>query len=112
MDNPHPTVIETHDLSKSYNGTMVLKSLNLNVSQHSIFGFLGPNGAGKTTTIRLLLGLARPSAGSASIFGEDIVRRSTEVRQRVGYLAQEPHYYDHMTARETLHRRSNHAVCR
>jgi len=71
-------------------------------ARHSIFGFLGPNGAGKTTTIKLLLGLTRPSGGHGAIFGQDMVRDSLAIRTRVGYLAQDPRYYDHMTARETL----------
>jgi ABC-2 type transport system ATP-binding protein len=102
MNETKPHVIETQGLSKFYKGTNALKGLNLKVQKNSIFGFLGPNGAGKTTTIRLLLGLAKPSAGSASVFGKDIVREGVAIRQRVGYLAQEPHYYDHLTARETL----------
>ena len=72
------------------------------MAQHSIFGFLGPNGAGKTTAIKLLLGLARPIGGSGSIFGYDIQRQSVEIRQRVVYLAQDPRYYESMTARDTL----------
>lgn len=95
-------VIETHGLSKTYKGVQALKSLNLQVHPNSIFGFLGPNGAGKTTTIKLLLGLARPTAGSASVFGHDIVHDNVEIRKRVGYLAQDPRYYEYMTARETL----------
>jgi ABC-type lipoprotein export system ATPase subunit len=63
---------------------------------------LGPNGAGKTTSIRLLLGLNRPTAGGGTIFGHDIVEDSLEIRKRVGYLAQHPHFYDEMTAREIL----------
>jgi ABC-2 type transport system ATP-binding protein len=95
-------VIETQGLSKSFGDTEALKSLNLKVSKNSIFGFLGPNGAGKTTTIKLLLGLTRPTAGGATVFGHDITRDSIDVRSRVGYLAQVPSYYMHMTARETL----------
>ncbi len=95
-------VIETQGLSKSFGDTEALKSLNLKVPKNSIFGFLGPNGAGKTTTIKLLLGLIRPTAGGATVFGHDITRDSIEVRSRVGYLAQVPSYYMHMTARETL----------
>jgi ABC-2 type transport system ATP-binding protein len=102
MDSPNSLVIETHNLSKAYKGTQALKSLNLSVKQHSIFGFLGPNGAGKTTTIKLLLGLARPTGGSANVFGMDIGRESVEIRKRIGYLAQDPRYYEHFTARETL----------
>jgi ABC-2 type transport system ATP-binding protein len=99
---PNELVIDTKDLSKSYNGTAVLDSLNLQVPKNSIFGFLGPNGAGKTTTIKLLLGLTRPTAGGGAIFGQDIVQESVGIRQRIGYLAQDPRFYEHMTARETL----------
>jgi ABC-2 type transport system ATP-binding protein len=95
-------VIETHGLSKTFKNVQALKSLDLNVARHSIFGFLGPNGAGKTTTIKLLLGLARPTGGSGSMFGYDIQRQSVKIRRRVGYLAQDPRYYESMTARDTL----------
>ncbi len=98
-----PLVIETHGLSKTYKDVRALKSLDLRVPEHSIFGFLGPNGAGKTTTIKLLLGLARPTDGSGEIFGCDIVKESVEIRRRLGYLAQDPRYYEYMTARQTLH---------
>ncbi len=95
-------VIDTHGLTKTFKGVEALRSLDLKVRRNSIFGFLGPNGAGKTTTIKLLLGLARPTSGSGTLFGHDIVRDSVEIRRRVGYLAQDPRYYDYMTARETL----------
>jgi ABC-2 type transport system ATP-binding protein len=102
MKNSSNLVIETHGLSKAYKNVQALKSLDLKVAQHSIFGFLGPNGAGKTTTIKLLLGLARPTSGTGSIFGCDIQRQSVQIRRRVGYLAQDPRYYESMTARDTL----------
>ena len=102
MNISTPFVIETHALGKTYKNIQALHSLDLKVHQNSIFGFLGPNGAGKTTTIKLMLGLIRPSAGSASVFGMDIIRQSVEIRARVGYLPQEPHFYEHMTARQTL----------
>jgi ABC-2 type transport system ATP-binding protein len=95
-------VIVTQGLSKSYRGVAALDDLALNVPRHSIFGFLGPNGAGKTTTIKLLLGLTRPTRGSANVIGHDAVEESLAIRQRVGYLAQQPQFYDHLTARETL----------
>ena len=101
-ENSNRTVVRTDGLSKSYKGVDALKGLDLDVSEHSIFGFLGPNGAGKTTTIKLLLGLARPTAGTATVFGRDIVEDSLDIRRRIGYLAQDPRYYDHMTARETM----------
>jgi ABC-2 type transport system ATP-binding protein len=102
MDTSNSLVIETHNLSKTYKEVQALKDLNLTVKQHSIFGFLGPNGAGKTTTIKLLLGLARPTGGSARVFGKDIQSESVSIRKRVGYLAQDPRFYEQMTARQTL----------
>jgi ABC-2 type transport system ATP-binding protein len=102
MDTKNTLVIETQNLCKTYKKIHALCSLSLQVPQHSIFGFLGPNGAGKTTTIKLLLGLARPTSGSGKIFGQDIVKESVKIRKRVGYLAQDPRYYEYMTARETL----------
>jgi len=99
---PSEFVIDTKGLSKTYNGVVALDSLNLQVPKNSIFGFLGPNGAGKTTAMKLLLGLTRPTSGGGSIFGQDIVHDSVEIRKRVGYLAQDPRFYEHMTARETL----------
>ena len=95
-------VIETRGLSKNYKGVQALKPLDLTVAQNTICGFLGPNGAGKTTTIKLLLGLARPTGGSGYMFGKDIENENDEIRRRVGYLSQDPRYYDYMTARETL----------
>jgi len=96
-------VIETRGLSKSFKGVEALKSLDLHVHKNSIFGFLGPNGAGKTTTIKLLLGLIRPTAGSAAVFGLDMQRDSVAIRSRIGYLPQDPRFYEHMSAREVLH---------
>jgi ABC-2 type transport system ATP-binding protein len=95
-------VIHTKGLTKSYKGVDALKSLDLSVPRNSICGFLGPNGAGKTTTIKLLLGLIRPSGGLATVFGLDIRRDSVAIRDRIGYLPQEPRYYEHMTARQIL----------
>ena len=105
MNTPHyvtETVIETHGLSKSYKGVLALKALDLQVQEHSICGFLGPNGAGKTTTIKRLLGLAQPTGSSGRVFGKDILRENDEIRRRVGYLSQDPRFYEYMTARETL----------
>jgi len=64
------------------------------VQQNSIFGFLGPNGEGKTTTIRLLLGLTHPTTGGGTMCGHDIVHDRLEVRQKIGYLAQNPRFGD------------------
>ena len=102
MNDSTPWVIETDGLSKSYRNVSALKPLGLKVARNSIFGFLGPNGAGKTTTIKLLLGLSKPTGGTARVFGKDISREGDEIRRRIGYLAQDPRYYEYMTARETL----------
>ena len=96
------TIVRTENLTKTYDDVDVVGHLDLAVPRHSIFGFLGPNGAGKTTTMKMLLGLIRPSAGSGTIFGLDIERESPTIRSRVGYLPQDPRFYEHMTARETL----------
>jgi ABC-2 type transport system ATP-binding protein len=94
--------IETRGLGKTFGKVQALKSLELKVQRNTICGFLGPNGAGKTTAIKLLLGLARPTAGEGRVFGKDIRTESEEIRRHVGYLAQDPRYYEYMTARETL----------
>lgn len=95
-------IIETKGLTKTYPTGTALRELSLQVPQNAVFGFLGPNGAGKSTTMKLLLGLMRPTSGGGAIFGRDIVRESVQIRERVGYLAQDPRFYNHMTARETL----------
>jgi ABC-2 type transport system ATP-binding protein len=97
-----PNVIETTALTKSFGSTIALRGVDLAVPQNSIVGFLGPNGAGKTTAIKILLGLGRPTSGTAEVFGLDSVTDSRTIRSRVGYLAQDPRFYPHMTARETL----------
>ena len=96
------SVISTQNLGKVYGDVVALDSLTLNVPANSIFAFLGPNGAGKTTTIKLLLGLTRPTSGSGTVLGRDVVNDSDEVRRRIGYLAQQPKFYKEMSARETL----------
>ena len=95
-------VIETRGLSKTFGAVQALRGVDLRVPRHSIFGFLGPNGAGKTTLMKLLLGLSRPTTGTGAIFGHDIVAESVAIRERIGYLAQQPRFIESMTARENL----------
>jgi ABC-2 type transport system ATP-binding protein len=102
MSEINELVISTDKLTKAYNGNPVLKSLDLKVPKHSIFGFLGPNGAGKTTTIKLILGLIKPTSGTCTVFGMDAAKKNIEIRHRIWYLAQDPRYYENMSARETL----------
>ena len=77
-----------------------LKKLHLEIQQGEVFGFLGPNGAGKTTTLKLLMGLIFPTAGTARILGKDW--RDSGVRASVGFLPEQPYFYDHLTPVELL----------
>jgi len=77
-----------------------LKPLHLQVEDGEVFGFLGPNGAGKTTTLKLLMGLVFPSAGSARILGMDFA--DPRVKAQIGFLPEQPYFYDYLTARELL----------
>jgi ABC-2 type transport system ATP-binding protein len=102
MNQPDKFVIETDGLSKSFGDVQALQDVNLSVPRHSIFGFLGPNGSGKTTLMKVLLGLSRVTSGNGTIFGHDIVTESVAIRERIGYLPQQPRFIEHMTARENL----------
>lgn len=91
--------IETSDLRKSYDGVEALRGLSLQVPTGSIFGFLGRNGAGKTTTIKILLGLAQPTGGTARVFSLacDTQASSVEIRRRTGFVSDEKDLIEHMT---------------
>lgn len=97
--------IEIKGLSKQFVGKKrqkveALKGLTLQIEQGEVFGFLGPNGAGKSTTIKCLMGLIRPTSGTASIMGEPIGSEAS--RRNVGYLPENPAFYDYLTAEEYL----------
>jgi len=94
--------IRTQSLSKRYGDTLALDALDLEVREGEVYGYLGPNGAGKTTTIRLLLGLHRPSGGSAQLFGIDCWRDPVRAHHRVAYVAGEPFLWPSLTGAETL----------
>src|SRR5438477_8499694 len=102
-----PTVIEIDRLTKEYEAgflrkrkTRALDTLSLTVEKGQIFGFLGANGAGKTTTLKLLMRLIYPTSGTARILGHDISNIS--MHARIGYLPENPYFYDYLTAREFL----------
>lgn len=99
MDQP---AIFCEKLSKQYGQVRALDGLDLSVTAGSVFGFLGRNGAGKTTAIRLLTGLARPTAGSAWIQGVETTRTDSAARTTFGYLPQDPAFYNWMTPLEYL----------
>lgn len=97
--------IEISHLSKVFRGKRgarveALTDLSLQLPQGEVFGFLGPNGAGKSTTIKTLMGLITPTSGSARIFGVDA--KQSSARLRVGYLPENPSFYDYLTAEEYL----------
>ena len=97
--------IEIKGLSKQFTGKKrqkveALKGLNLQIEQGEVFGFLGPNGAGKSTTIKCLMGLIKPTSGTATIMGEPIGSEAS--RAQVGFLPENPAFYDYLTAEEYL----------
>ena len=97
--------ISISNLSKIFRGkkgkrVQALQDLSLDIREGEVFGFLGPNGAGKSTTIKTLMGLIRPSAGEARLFG--VPAGDPSARRRVGYLPENPAFYDFLTAREYL----------
>jgi ABC-2 type transport system ATP-binding protein len=94
--------VRTEQLSKRYGDTLALDTLDLAIEPGEVYGFLGPNGAGKTTTIRLLLGLHRPSAGRAEVFGIDAWRDPVKAHARLAYVAGEPFLWPDLTGAETF----------
>lgn len=95
-------IISTKDLTKYYGKSRGIEAINLEVEEGEIFGFIGPNGAGKSTTIRTLLGLLKPTSGSATIFGKDVVHEGPSIREDIGYLPSEVFYYDNMRVIDLL----------
>lgn len=95
-------IIHTKKLTKRYGKARGIEAIDLTVDEGEIFGFIGPNGAGKSTTIRTLLGLLKPTSGSATIFGKDIVHDGPAIREDVGYLPSEVFYYDNMKVIDLL----------
>ena len=94
--------IRAKGLTKRYGETLALDSLDLAIEPGEVYGYLGPNGAGKTTTIRLLLGLHRPSAGRAELFGVDAWADPVNAHRRVAYVAGEPFLWPSLTSAETF----------
>ena len=95
-------IIETTGLTKRYDHQTAVDHLDFRVVEGEIFGFLGPNGAGKTTTLLMLLGLSRPTEGTATICGLDPERKAIEVKKIVGYLPENVGFYDDMDAVQSL----------
>jgi ABC-2 type transport system ATP-binding protein len=102
-----PSVIETHRLTKTYNSLKAVDDLDIKVESGEIFGLLGPNGAGKTTAISMLCTILKPTYGTATVNGFDIVKEANKVRKSIGIVFQDPSIDDRLTGRENLYMHAN-----
>ena len=100
--NDGSPLVEIDRLTKTYGSFSAVCDLTLRVGRGELFALLGPNGAGKTTTIRMLMGILAPSSGTASIDGLNCFTDRVEVMQRVGYLPDEPVFYDYLRGGEII----------
>ncbi len=94
--------VEAVELTKKFGDFIAVDDVSFTVDRGMIFGFLGPNGAGKTTTIRMLLGLVRPTSGTARVLGFDVAKQTDELRTRIGYMSQRFSLYDDLTVDQNL----------
>jgi ABC-2 type transport system ATP-binding protein len=97
-----PTAIEVRGLVKNYDEVQAVRGVDFEVAAGEVFGFLGPNGAGKTTTINMLCTLVKPTAGSASVAGHDVVKERDDVRRNIGLVFQDPTLDGYLTAAQNL----------
>src|SRR6266702_4367327 len=95
-------VISTSRLTKAFGNLVAVNDLHLQVMRGDVFGFLGPNGSGKTTTIRMLLGLIRPTAGRAIIFGMDNAYQLPAILPRIGAIVETPVFYPYLSGKDNL----------
>ena len=100
-------VIETRQLTKSYGSLKAVDKLDITVEPGEIFGLLGPNGAGKTTVISMLCTILKPTSGTATVNGYDIVKEANKVRKSIGIVFQDPSIDDRLTGRENLYMHAN-----
>ncbi|HYI15750.1 MAG TPA: ABC transporter ATP-binding protein [Thermomicrobiales bacterium] len=96
----HPLAVETRSLRKAYRRTIAVADLSLSVRQGEIFGFLGPNGAGKTTSVKMLMGLIRPTSGTARLLGRPLGDR--EAKRKIGFLPELFRFHDWLSGEELL----------
>ncbi len=101
-ERPVSMVIQAEGLTRYFGDFLAVDHISFTVNAGEVLGYLGPNGSGKTTTIRMLLGLLRPSEGTACVLGYDIVRQSEQIRTQVGYMSQKFSLYHDLTVRENL----------
>ncbi len=99
---PNHHAVVTENLTKKFGDFTAVDHINIAIPRGEIFGFLGPNGAGKTTTMRMLLGLLRPTEGTALVLGMDVQKQLAEIRQHIGYMSQKFSLYNDLTVTENL----------
>jgi ABC-2 type transport system ATP-binding protein len=99
--------IETKQLTKAYGALKAVDNLDITVEKGEVFGLLGPNGAGKTTTVSMLCTILRPTSGTATVNGFDLVHEASQVRKSIGIVFQEPSVDDRLTGRENLFMHAN-----
>jgi len=100
---PTQNLVETHNLTKEYNKIRCVDSVNISVEPGAVYGFLGPNGAGKSTTLKMILGLAKPTAGNITLFGTPVNEKNRiRLLKQTGSLIESPSYYGHLTGEENL----------
>ena len=97
-----PKTLEIAKVTKKFSGQTAVKDLSLQIAAGEIYGLIGPNGSGKTTTIKMVAGLYRPTAGSITVCGADVVEAPTRAKRRLGYVPDDPDGYDRLTGREFL----------
>ncbi|OAI39005.1 ABC transporter ATP-binding protein [Actinobacteria bacterium SCGC AG-212-D09] len=100
--NGHPPAIAVRGLVKTFDDVEAVRGVEFDVASGEVFGFLGPNGAGKTTTINMLCTLAKPTSGSATVAGHDVVRERDDVRRNIGLVFQDPTLDGYMTGEQNL----------
>ena len=102
MPLSHPPAIEVSGLVKTYGEVEAVQGVSFAVARGEVFGFLGPNGAGKSTTINMLCTLAKPTAGSATVAGYDVIAQRDDVRRHIGLVFQDPTLDGYLSAKENL----------
>ncbi len=95
-------IIKISNLAKYYNGFLAVNKISLSVEKGEIFGFLGPNGAGKTSTIKILVGLAKPSSGTAAIDKLDVVKDIVAIKRNIGVVTEDSNLYDELSVEDNL----------